>query len=278
MGAHAPADGLQVSGKGLITGQPVTVRITPGPHDSGVVFEMPGGSEIPARLGAVAQTDRGVTLGNAQGKTLSIVEHFLCAAALSGHTDLRVFVEGAPELPILDGGAQQWLGLLEEQFGPVTIPADIDLPKAVFYRHDEHTCIYALPADHFRISYAVNFEHPDLNGRWTAWDSRDAAQRDRVANACTFGYLHELPAMQARGLAMGVDEHNTLGLTDTGYSRPLRHEDEPVYHKMLDLIGDLSLSGLNPLRLNAHVFALNAGHGSHTAFARKLLAALGRDV
>jgi UDP-3-O-[3-hydroxymyristoyl] N-acetylglucosamine deacetylase len=61
-----------------------------------------------------------------------------------------------------------------------------------------------------------------------------------------------------------------------GYSRPLRHDDEPVYHKVLDLIGDLTLTGINPLTLKAHVFAINAGHGSHTAFAERLLQLLPR--
>lgn len=268
---------LTLSGKGLVTGQPVSVRITPAQSGHGVVFYMEGQSPIPARLPAVANTDRGVTLANAEGRFICIVEHFLCAVALAGLRDLRVEVHGAPEMPILDGSAREWLAAfsaLSADWGVQPVQPSLALPQAVFYRQNEHTCVYAVPSTHLQVTYAMNFSHPGLNARWVRWDSRqDTVQQ--VADAVTFGYASELPALQARGLALGAGPENALGLMDDGgYSRPLRFEDEPMYHKVLDLLGDLMLTGLNPLSLKAHVFAVNAGHESHTAFARQLLRAL----
>jgi UDP-3-O-[3-hydroxymyristoyl] N-acetylglucosamine deacetylase len=267
---------IRVQGIGLITGRPVTVTLQPGQAGQGVIF-FPGdwaSVPIPARLEAVVNTDRGVTLANRNGQTLSIVEHFLAATAMTGVTDLNVLVEGAPELPILEGSAIEWLNPLKAVCPTDQTPeATRVLRNAVFYREGE-IAIYALPAKHFAITYAVNFEHRDLTTRWARWDSA-MDSIETLAQAGTFGHLSELPALQACGLALGVQEENTLGLLEEGgYTRPLRQTDEPIYHKMLDLIGDLSLSRLNPLTLKAHVFAINAGHGSHTAFAKRLIAAL----
>ncbi len=266
---------LKITGTGLITGLPVDVQIEEAPPGHGIVFYLDGELPVPARLESVVHTDRGVTLAHPTGKTLSIVEHFLCACSMAGLSDLKVSVSGpAPELPLLDGSALPWLTALQSHFGQRPIPGDLTLQQALFYRHHEDICLYAIPAPHFQVSYAVDFDHPGLKNRWVRWDSR---QDDllTVASARTFGYTKELPLLQAQGLAKGVTLENTLGLTEEGgYTHPLRIEDEPVYHKLLDLIGDFTLMGLNPMRLNAHVFAINAGHGSHTAFARKLLKAL----
>lgn len=273
----ATAAPIFVSGIGVITGKPVEVQVLPAEPGHGIVFYIDGITPIPARLQSVVHTDRGVTLASRDGKTLSIVEHFLCAASLAGLTDLKVSVSGAPEMPILDGSAQDWLKVFAKHF-ELTLPQPaFELNQAVFYRHSDDIAVYAVPDTHFKISYSVDFNHPDLKSRWVRWDSK----KDNpalISTACTFGYVSELPALHARGLALGASLENSLGLFEEGgYSRTLRHDDEPIYHKTLDLIGDLSLTGLNPLALKAHVFALNAGHSSHVPFARKLLKALGQS-
>jgi UDP-3-O-[3-hydroxymyristoyl] N-acetylglucosamine deacetylase len=267
-----------VSGIGVITGKPVEVQILPADPGEGIVFYLDGRSPVPARLESVVHTDRGVTLASPDGKTLSIVEHFLCAAALAGLSDLKVAVSGAPEMPILDGSAQEWLKVFAGRWDVCLPKPSVALDRAVFYRHSDEIAVYAVPHSHFKMSYSVDFNHPDLKNRWVSWDSQ-ADNPALVSTACTFGYINELPALQARGLAMGANLENSLGLMEEGgYSRPLRHEDEPIYHKMLDLLGDLSLMGINPLSIKAHVFALNAGHSSHVPFARRFKQALNRAV
>ena len=92
-----------------------------------------------------------------------------------------------------------------------------------------------------------------------------------IAPARTFGFVRELPALQAQGLAKGVSLDNTLGLTDEGgYTAELRLPDEPLRHKVLDLIGDLMLCGVPITGIRAHIVARNAGHTSHMAFGKQL--------
>ena len=235
------------------------------------------GAIIPACLACVVNTERGVTLGEPSGKYISIVEHILCAASLAGLTDLEITIEGAPELPVLDGSAKPWLEAFKNHFGIQPIATEYELNRAVCWGTgvDNGSTVYALPAEHFQVSYAVHFEgHPDLEQRWVKWDSKTDAV-EILASARTFGYVRELPVLQAKGLAKGVSAENTVGITDDGqYTDVLRFDDEPVYHKVLDLIGDLTLAGINPLSLKAHVFAVRAGHTSHTAFAKELLKAI----
>ena len=274
-----------MNGTGLITGLPVTATIEQGQPGQGIVF-IAGGARIPARLESIVSTDRGVTLGSfSDGKptgiTLSIVEHVLCAASLAGLDDLVITVEGAPELPVLDGSAKPWLDAFKQHFGIKPVSATRTLRRAVCWgankeNDSKDATVYALPSDHFGVSYAVHFEgHRDLEQRWVRWDAQSDVSFETLASARTFGYVRELPVLQARGLAKGVSAENTVGITDDGqYTDALRFDDEPVFHKVLDLIGDLTLAGINPLSLKAHVFAIRAGHTSHTAFARELLKAI----
>lgn len=269
------SEALHIQGHGLITGLPVSVSIEPLPEGQGIIFDLGDNTLIPARLEAIANADRGVTLGHPSGKHVSIVEHFLCGCALAGFTDLKVRIEGAPELPILDGSASEWMDALNRHFGNKRSPENVlTLRHAVFHRYNDDICLYAVPATHFKVTYSVNFPHPGLEDVWAHWDSQTDPAGE-VASARTFGFVRELPILQAQGLARGVSLENTLGFTDEGgYTTPLRMEAEPVRHKILDLLGDLTLTGISPLRMNAHIYAFNAGHASHTAFAKHLANAL----
>ncbi|MBY0405554.1 MAG: UDP-3-O-acyl-N-acetylglucosamine deacetylase, partial [Cyanobacteria bacterium] len=221
---------LTLEGHGLISGLPVKVSIQKSKPGEGICFQLEDGTVIPARLETVVNTNRGVTLAYPNGKYLSIVEHFLCACSLLGLTDLRVMVEGAPELPILDGSASVWYEALLAHFGnnPAKIQPQVELPQAVFVRISDSVCLYALPADHLKITYAVDFPHPDLKQSFGHWDSL-ADGPEAFLSARTFGMLRDLPILQAQGLAKGVSLENTLGLTDEGeYTTSLRMEDEPL--------------------------------------------------
>jgi UDP-3-O-[3-hydroxymyristoyl] N-acetylglucosamine deacetylase len=263
---------LTASGTGLVTGLTSQVEITTLPSGAGIVFQVDN-VEIPATPDFVISTDRGVTLGR-NGKMLSIVEHFLSACAITGHRDLKVQVSGAPELPLFDGSAAIWVELLREQFGlPQTDRKQTRLKETVTYQdsNEPETQLTAFPAETLQITYLVNFNHPDLTRRWWCWQPSDGTLTDLVAPARTFGFVSELPILQARGLAKGVSLDNTLGLTDEGgYTSPLRMPDEPIRHKILDFIGDMMLCGLLIQDIQAHFVIYNAGHTSHIAFGKHL--------
>ena len=105
-----------------------------------------------------------------------------------------------------------------------------------------------LPSDNLFISYAVNYDHPDLTRRFVNYNPKN---QDEIIEARTFGFYSDLKKYQMLGFAQGVTIDNTVGfMDDGGYTTDLRSENEPIKHKMLDLIGDLYLTGVNPLDLN----------------------------
>lgn len=280
------ASNMRVEGHGLITGQPVVCTLSLGEAGSGVVFIV-NGHEMKASDALAVHTERGVTLKALHSEqTLSIVEHFLGAVSLLGLRDLQVSVTGAPELPILDGSAEGWLSVLKQLQQQALLKQDkpeklkqSELSGAVYYEHSllqagSTAVMFALPAPSFRLTYSINFPHPLTQQRFASWDS-EHDEVDLLLKARTFGFVRDLPALQAKGMALGANASNTLGLQDNGgTSSPLRFADELVYHKMLDLVGDFKLCGLEALQLKAHVYAIEAGHGAHIAFARHLKARL----
>ena len=151
--------------------------------------------------------------------------------------------------------------------------ASLDLIRSnPYFLTSLHTLLIAvsmviLPDKENRITYAVNYDHPDLRGKWYTLDNKNL---DEIIEARTFGFYKDLAKYQALGFARGVTIDNTVGLKDVGYTTELRSELEPVKHKILDLIGDLYLTGVSPLNLRAQILVKEAGHAVHAKVAQML--------
>ena len=124
-----------------------------------------------------------------------------------------------------------------------------------------------LPDKELFISYAVNYNHPDLTRRWVNFNPKNP---EEIIEARTFGFYKDLKKFQMLGFAKGVTAENTVGLIDEGYTTALRSENEPIKHKILDVIGDLYLTGVNPLNLRAQILVKEAGHAVHLKAAKIL--------
>ena len=129
------------------------------------------------------------------------------------------------------------------------------------------TSLVILPDKDLRITYAVNYDHPDLRNRWVTMDNKNL---DEIIEARTFGFYKDLKKFQMLGFAKGVTIDNTVGLKDVGFTTELRSADEPIKHKILDLIGDLYLTGVSPLNMRAQILVKEAGHAVHTKVAQIL--------
>jgi UDP-3-O-[3-hydroxymyristoyl] N-acetylglucosamine deacetylase len=140
--------------------------------------------------------------------------------------------------------------------------------KPVIFNKDNSSIVLMPSESKTTITYAVNFNHPDLRNRWVNLDQDKNTME--IVEARTFGYLKDLERFQAAGYSKGVTIENTVGLTDDGYTTTLRSEFEPAKHKILDIIGDLYLTGYNPLDLNANIIVKEAGHGYHSQVAKIL--------
>lgn len=263
---------VNYKGLNLISGKTSEIEIIPAKPGTGIVFVNPDTQEkIPAKTSHVLGTLHSVTIGNASFN-IKLVEHLMAALALTKTIDVEVLVYG-DEIPIGDGSSKPFYDLLKPVHPKPATGKRVDLPNSLYFNHG-HTSIVAIPAQSFKITYAVNFVNSAFANSWFEWDSKTDSIED-IISARTFGYTRDLSVFQSQGLALGVNVNNTVGLNDDGtITTKLRYPNEPVRHKILDLIGDIYLTGLNPLDLNIHIIAIECGHFQHIELARLLENAL----
>ena len=132
---------------------------------------------------------------------------------------------------------------------------------------DKRIALY--PSEHFKVTYSISFDHPLLRHQSRTMRITEESFVEEIAPARTFGFLKEVEMLRQRGLALGGSLDNAIVLGETGVlNNALRFEDEFVRHKILDVIGDLSLVG-HPVI--GHLVAHRGGHALHTAFAARIL-------
>ena len=263
-------DTRSISGIGLHTGQTVTIRLIPAPAGSGIVFVRTdaGGIEIPARL-EYAGPSFYATVLERDGVTMSTIEHLMAALYALQIDDARIEADG-PEMPILDGSSRPFVESILDA-GSAELPVEreyIHIVRPIEVAQDEKT-ISIHPCPEFRITYAIDFDHPLLGYQEltaSLWSGNHFA--DKLAPARTFTFEREVEALRKAGLALGGSLDNAVVVGEREILNPeLRFPDEFVRHKMLDLTGDLSLLGRPIL---GHVVAYRAGHDLHGRLARRI--------
>ncbi|HMF08949.1 MAG TPA: UDP-3-O-acyl-N-acetylglucosamine deacetylase [Thermoanaerobaculia bacterium] len=265
--------GVSIEGVGLHSGHPVRAHFRPAPANHGIVFirlDHPA-TPIPARLDSASTFDFATTLA-ADGVSIGTVEHVLSAAAGEGLDNCRIELEG-PEIPILDGSALPFVRLFHAAgFERLEAPVQpMALERSVQIARGDRSIVYRPDGPGLTITYEIDFSHPVVGRQSLTVAIRPEEYSTRIAPARTFGFARDVEALRARGLARGGSLHNAIVLDDSGIaSGPLRFRDEFVRHKILDLVGDLSLLG-RPLQGQIH--AHKAGHALHIEFARALAAA-----
>ena len=259
-----------LTGVGLHTGREATVRLHPAPADSGLMFVRTdlGGVEIPVTREHVRPSSLATTLARGDVSVVT-VEHLLAALRGLGVDNARIDVDG-PEVPIVDGSAAPFVGLIREAGvrRQTTARRDVFLRRPITVREADRT-ILAIPSNHLQISYAIDFPHPAIGYQAVTVQVDETVFAASIAPARTFCLLRDVEAMRRSGLARGGSLDNALVVGDDGVlNGALRYPDEFVRHKVLDLIGDLALVGA-PLR--AHVVVFKGGHRLHTELVRRLL-------
>ncbi|MEO7191212.1 MAG: UDP-3-O-acyl-N-acetylglucosamine deacetylase [Vicinamibacterales bacterium] len=261
---------VNCAGIGLHSGRKVTLSLKPAPADYGIRFQRSdlGGLEIPAHvshLGGPQQLQTGLVSDRGSVET---VEHLLAALRSLGVDNVCIELNH-PEVPIMDGSAAPWVYLIQDA-GIRELSAarrSIQILRNIQVQHgDKRIAVY--PADRFKISYTISFDHPLLRHQQKTLDLDEKAFVDEIAPARTFGFLKEVEMLRQRGMALGGSLENAIVLGETGVLNPLRFEDEFVRHKILDVIGDLALVGYPIL---GHLVVYRGGHALHTALATELL-------
>ena len=264
------------SGVGLHSGCQTQVQLLPAPPDQGRCFvrtDLPGAPAIAATVNAVHQTLLSTELqaGDASVRT---VEHLLAALAAMGIDNVTIAIDGG-EVPLLDGSALPWVELIQQAgVQPQTAaPPPVSVTEPIWVRQGD-AFVAALPAPALRFTYGIDFSVPAIGNQWFSWaPGTEADFAQAVAPARTFGLADQIDQLRASGLIQGGSLENALVCDhDRWLNPPLRFENEPARHKMLDLMGDLSLLGRFP---SAHFIAYKASHRLHGQLAEAIAAAYG---
>ena len=265
---------VKISGNTLMKNHECEVIVKPSDFGKIRIFAEGSSEGFIADVDNVIATDHCVVLGSKEHRTLlggykyqvMLCEHFMAACAILGIDSIDVYVS-KPEFPVLDGSSKVWVDLFKSAGLTKKKQQFYTVKEPVYYLNGK-TSLVVLPDKELTLSYAVNYNHPDLIRQWVAFDNKNI---DEIIEARTFGFYRDLKKFQLLGFAKGVNIDNTLGLMDDGtYSSELRSEKEPIKHKILDLFGDFYLTGVSILDMKAQILVKEAGHAVHIKVAKDL--------
>ncbi len=287
---------VTLKGKGLHSGIEVEITFNPAPAGHGFVFQrtdLPGKPTIKALAENVTETSRGTTLEE-NGASVATIEH--CLAACAGmELDNILFEMSGPEAPILQGSAESYVnaimeaGIEEQDAEKIYFTLS---EKVEYYDEKKGIHIIAYPDEHLSINVLIDYNSKVLGNQYATLDDLNKF-KDEIAPSRTFVFLHELEFLAKHNLIKGGDLNNAIVIMDRPVSQEeldrlaglfnkpkikvkpegvlnnidLHFPNEPARHKLLDLIGDLSLIGM-PFK--GKIIAQRPGHQANNEFARIL--------
>lgn len=260
---------VSFSGIGIHSGVKVDLTVSPGSPETGIRFFRTVQGQtycIPADA-RVAMSAARATVLEQEGVRIRTPEHLLSALYGLGIVCADITISDE-EVPILDGSAQGFVtAFLAVGLTPVVYtPMGIETPLCVSGHNGSTVSI--LPDTVRRFTFLLQFPNSIVGYQYYSVVLTPETYSAEVAGARTFGFVHEIEALKARGLALGGTLDNAIVIGETSYLTPLRFPDELARHKVLDLIGDMALVGVPFL---GHVIGVVSGHALHAEAARTLL-------
>jgi UDP-3-O-[3-hydroxymyristoyl] N-acetylglucosamine deacetylase len=260
---------IELTGTGVHSGAPVALILHPAEADTGFKFVVTKRGRLVAEIAAHVDNVKNLTLctviGNDDGVTISTVEHLL--AALRGLSIDNCYIEvDSKEMPIMDGSSAHFVDAIDDAgIRELNAPRRfIKVLKPI--RVEDGDCWGEIaPHSGFHLDVEINFDTPLIGRQRIVHEMSPGVFRHELSRARTFGFMSDVERLWKAGLALGANLSNTVAIGDDRVinREGLRHPDEFVRHKMLDAVGDLSLSGLPLLgafksvrgghRLNANV-------------------------
>jgi UDP-3-O-[3-hydroxymyristoyl] N-acetylglucosamine deacetylase / 3-hydroxyacyl-[acyl-carrier-protein] dehydratase len=255
---------LSFEGIGIHTGKFSKVILEP--YDNGILF-LKDGVEIPLNYEYILETKRRVGLKK-DNVEIQTIEHLLSALNVLGIYDIKIVLEGE-EIPILDGSSRIFfeeikkVGFLElkKNIEPFKLLEPIEI-------RIEDSYIYAKPSEKFIINYAIIYEHEFLKSQFFRVEVNETTYYEEISKARTYAFEEEINHLIENNFGRGGNLENTLIISKSGYLNQVRFLDEPVRHKILDLIGDLMF--LNRPFIG-EIFCIKGSHKLHIEFVKKLI-------
>lgn len=269
-------DKIEYSGIGIHTGRDVTMRFCPAPPNHGIVFkrvDLAGSPLIPATVEYVCELLRSTTIGVGNVK-IHTVEHVL-AALHAYHIDNLLIEINNIEPPVGNGSSDVFVDMIEN-VGIEVQEADTHIFKVdtPIYWMDNEIQVIALPYDGFRVSYTLNYPGSKiLKAQFHTLEITPESFKNEISPCRTFSLYEEVSMLLDKGLIKGASLDNAVVIKeDVVLSKNgLFFPDEMVRHKILDVIGDLKLVGID---FYAHIIAIRSGHASNHELAKKLYHAI----
>jgi UDP-3-O-[3-hydroxymyristoyl] N-acetylglucosamine deacetylase len=263
------------AGVGVHTGAHARVRVRPAPADTGIVFVRTDLPELPNLIrvsaDAVCKTQLGTVVDNAAGVSVATIEHLMAALVMLGIDNARIEIDG-PEMPIMDGSALPFVEELDRagrraQDAPRRY---LEILEPVEVRDGDKWARLS-PADGFEVAFEIAFDSEVIGRQRIDLAMTERAFRAELADCRTFGFLGDVEALRAIGLARGGSLESVVVVDGGRILNPegLRRPDEFVRHKALDAIGDLYVLG-GPIL--GRFEGVLAGHALNNALARALAA------
>lgn len=263
---------ISASGVGLHSGRPSKISLSPAPVDSGIVFRRKVNSHVEtcqASIRNLRSTELCTVVGS-NGFQIQTTEHVLSALWGLGIDNAFIDID-SEEVPAMDGSAAPFAKLIRlagvlSQERPRTY---LKIVEPIHIGEGKRE-MSILPSPFPKITYTIDYDHHLIRQQTYehAWSTVDF--ETNIAQARTFAFSHEVEALWARGLGQGGSLDNTIVFSDAGImnEEDLRFPDECVRHKVLDLIGDLSLLGIHVI---GHIVAKCSGHQLHTQLVQAIL-------
>lgn len=269
---------VSLEGIGLHLGAACRISFQPAPSGAGISFcrtDLANSPTIPALAEHAVLAERHTQLG-ADPVSVHTVEHVLAAVCGCGIDDLRIELDAA-EPPIMDGSAAPFVdallaaGIVEHAGKPDVLA--LKRPVRVTDGDSEYE---AVPAPELELTVTIDFPHPTIGVQRGCYRvTRDVFARE-LAPARTFGFVHEVEALRAKGLIRGASLDNAVVLDENGVlGTTLRWPDEFVRHKALDCVGDLALAGG---RVRAKVTAIKPSHRGTVQLVRAMREAIAKET
>jgi UDP-3-O-acyl N-acetylglucosamine deacetylase len=263
---------LTIKGVGLHTGRKCQATFLPAAENAGIKFirtDLPGRPTVAAHVDNVVDVVRGTTLGIGESRVYTI-EHIL--SALNGlEIDNATIELDDNEPPVIDGSAQAFVeGIKNTGVIDQNASKNYFRVESPFEYQSHQTQIRIEPSDTFEVQCEIHYDHPMLNHQRFQFRREDDYETN-IAPARTFCFDYEIEALKKSGLAKGGSLDNAIVIGPEGIYNPdtnLRFENEFVRHKILDLMGDLTLLG-SPIQ--ARIIAKRCGHGHNIKFLQQLI-------
>ena len=272
---HTLAGPAIFAGVGVHTGAHVRVAVRPAAVNTGIVFVRTDIKDRDNRVvctgEAVTKTQLGTVIENAAGVKVSTIEHLMAAFAALGVDNAIVELDG-PEVPIMDGSSIQFVALIDRvgRKAQEATRCYIQILEPIEVV-DGDKVARLVPADQFELAFEISFDAVTIGRQAIDLVMDETAFREELADCRTFGFVHEVEALRAMGLARGGSLENCVVIDGARILNPegLRRPDEFVRHKALDAIGDLYVLGAPIL---GRFEGVKAGHTINNALVRALLA------